>query len=58
MTPSAVDNSLTVVGMYARYSNDGLQRDSSIEDQFRTCSEAAEEKGYGRSTGGLSRGTA
>jgi DNA invertase Pin-like site-specific DNA recombinase len=46
MTPIANDSQLTVVGMYARFSSDGLQRDSSITDQFRTCTEEAEEKGW------------
>ncbi|WP_348270077.1 recombinase family protein [Edaphobacter paludis] len=46
MTPVAVDSNLTVVGAYARFSNDGLQRDSSIDDQFTTCTQAAEEKGW------------
>jgi site-specific DNA recombinase len=46
MTPVTSDNPLKVVGMYARFSNDGLQRDSSIQDQFRTCTEAAEEQGW------------
>jgi site-specific DNA recombinase len=30
-----------VVSVYARFSNDQLQRDASIEDQVRTCTEAA-----------------
>jgi hypothetical protein len=46
MTPVAADSTLTVVGAYARFSNDGLQRDSSIDDQFTTCNQAAEEKGW------------
>lgn len=46
MNPVAPDNAITVVGMYARLSNEGLQRDTSIEDQFRSCSEAAQEKGW------------
>jgi site-specific DNA recombinase len=35
-----------VVGIYARYSNDQLQRDASIDDQIRTCSELAGAKGW------------
>jgi hypothetical protein len=46
MTLVAYDSPLTVVGMYARFSNDGLQRDSSITDQFRTCTEEADERGW------------
>lgn len=46
MTSVSVDSPLTVVGAYARFSNDGLQRDSSIDDQFTTCTQAAEEQGW------------
>jgi site-specific DNA recombinase len=46
MTSVAADSPLTVVGAYARFSNDGLQRDSSIDDQFTTCTQAAGEKGW------------
>jgi len=34
------------MGVYARFSNEGLQRDASIDDQVRTCPEAAKEKGW------------
>jgi site-specific DNA recombinase len=40
------DASLTIMGIYARFSNDELQRDASIDDQVRTCTEAAWEKGW------------
>ena len=46
MPPAAYDSPLTVVGMYARFSDDELQRDSSITDQFRTCTEEAKERGW------------
>ena len=46
MIPDCSDSILTVTGIYARFSNDGLQRDASIDDQVRTCSEAAAEKGW------------
>ena len=48
MTPRldiANNSSLPVVGIYARYSEDQLQRDASIADQIRTCTEAARQKG-------------
>lgn len=35
-----------VVCVYARFSNDQLQRDASIEDQVRTCTEAAAANGW------------
>jgi site-specific DNA recombinase len=35
-----------VVCVYARFSNDQLQRDASIEDQVRTCTDAATENGW------------
>lgn len=35
-----------MVGIYTRFSNDGLQRDASTDDQIRTCSEAVKEKGW------------
>jgi DNA invertase Pin-like site-specific DNA recombinase len=37
---------LAVMGIYARFSNDKLQRDASIDDQVRTCTETAEQKGW------------
>lgn len=46
MTAPGADQPLTIMGAYARFSNDELQRDASIDDQVRTCSEAAEEKGW------------
>lgn len=46
MIAASANAPLTVVGAYARFSNDALQRDASVDDQFRTCSEAAEEKGW------------
>jgi len=35
-----------VVCVYARFSNDQLQRDASIEDQVRTCTDAAAVNGW------------
>ena len=35
-----------VVCVYARFSNDQLQRDASIEDQVRTCTDAATANGW------------
>ena len=35
-----------VVCVYARFSNDQLQRDASIEDQVRTCADAATANGW------------
>lgn len=35
-----------VVCVYARFSNNQLQRDASIEDQLRTCTDAATANGW------------
>jgi DNA invertase Pin-like site-specific DNA recombinase len=40
------DSSLPIMGIYARFSNDELQRDASIDDQVRTCTEAARDRGW------------
>jgi len=43
-----VDEALNpqVVAVYARFSNDVLQRKASIDDQVRTCTDAAEANGW------------
>jgi DNA invertase Pin-like site-specific DNA recombinase len=46
MIASCNDTSPSFVGIYARFSNDELQRDASIDDQIRTCTDAAQEKGW------------
>ena len=34
------------VAIYARFSNEDLQREASIQDQVRTCTDAAAENGW------------
>lgn len=46
MTTAWDDSSPIFVGIYARFSNEELQRDASIDDQVRTCTDAAHEKGW------------
>ena len=46
--PAALPEALSsqTVAIYARFSNEDLQREASIQDQVRTCTDAAAENGW------------